>query len=188
MAVGARLTWFVMIAACGGGEDQPDRAATELEATISSQLGARARVPMHVRCSMAPPHCVATSLAGQMLPIVLGVDRGEWTWRVDGLFVRADEVERLVHAALGEAGVTRAVDCGPRLRVLPPAGRVECALSEGGRAFVVVHADGSTALELVLDPAAAAARATDRSPAEEQSLEAASQALEAGDAADAEEQ
>lgn len=188
MAVGARLTWFVMVVACGGGEDHSDHAPTELEATISSQLGARARMPIHVSCSMAPPHCEATTLAGRGLPIVLGVDRGEWTWRVDGLFVRADEVEVLVHAALDEIGVTRTVDCGPRLRVIPPEGRVECVLSERGRAFVVVHADGSTALELVLDPAGAAARATESSPAEEQSLEAASHALEAGDEADAEEQ
>jgi hypothetical protein len=187
MAVGARLTWLVMLVACGG-EDHSHRAPTELEAAISSQFGARARMPMHVTCSMAPPHCVAIALDGRVLPIVLGVDRGEWTWRVDGLFVRADEVERLVLGALDEIGVTRTVDCGPRLRVIPAEGRVECMLEGRGRAFVVVHADGSTALELVLDPAAAAARATESSPAEEQSLEAASHALEAGDEADAEEQ
>ena len=188
MAVGARLTWFAVVVACGGGEDRSDLAPTELEATISSQLGARARHPIHVRCSMAPPRCVGTTLTGHVLPIALGVDRGAWTWRVEGLFVRADEVEVLVHGALDEIGVTRTVDCGPRLRVLPPDERVECVLSERGRAFVVVHGDGSTALELVLDPAAAAARATEGSPAEEQSLEAASHALEAGDEADAEEQ
>lgn len=191
MAVGARLTSFALVsglAGCRCGDHPPGQTATPLESTIAQQLGRRAGASMTVHCEMMPPHCTATAPDGTAIPIALASEAGTWTWRVDGLFVRADELEAQVHAALDEVGLAQGVQCGARVRRIAVDDRIECALERGGRAFVVVHADGSTALELTFDPVGAAARTEAVTPARDQALEQSSHALESAESDEGEAQ
>lgn len=160
-----------------------------LETAIARAVGRRVSASVTVSCAMTPPKCVAVLPDGSRLPIALASSGGEWTWRVDGLLVRADAVETQIHTALGDLGADRAVACGVRVRRVAVDEAIECTLAGGGRAFATVHADGSVALELELDPGAAAARAEAATVDHERALTAASAALAtAGDVVDDDEE
>lgn len=151
---------------------------TPLEAAITQQLGRRAGATVTVQCTMTPPRCAARMPDHAVLPIALASDRGAWTWRVDGLLVRAQDLEAMITGALTDLAVPQEVACGARVRRVAPDDRVMCELGQGGRAFVVIHADGTTTLELALDAAAGAARAGEPTPADDRALEQMSGRLE----------
>jgi len=112
-------------------------------------------VAVRVRCVWLPPSCRARLPDNTTLPIVI---RAGGTWHVDGALVLADDVEQYLRDALVDLGAPQVARCGARIRAVPAGDRIECALQNGGRAFVVVRADGSTSVEIDLDPAAGTAR------------------------------
>jgi hypothetical protein len=78
---------------------------------------------------------------------------------------------------VADLGAPQGVRCAPRIRAIVANERIECWLAHGGKAFVDVHADGTTAVELVLDAAAANARSELVTPERDRELEATSRAL-----------
>jgi hypothetical protein len=107
------------------------------------------------------------------------VKNRELVWRLDGALVLADDIEAYLRDALADLGVPQIARCGARIRSLAPGGRLQCQLQNGGKAFVVVNADGTTALEILLDPAAGDARAEVVTIEREKSLLEMSRKLEA---------
>jgi hypothetical protein len=98
---------------------------------------------------------------GARIAIAIAPSGAGWTWRIDKLVVAAAPIETYLHETLGDLGAAQHVNCGPRVRVLRAGDRFACALERGGKAFVTVAADGTFAVELELDPRAAAARSED---------------------------
>lgn len=82
-------------------------------------------------------------------------------------------LEAYVRDELAALGAAQGVRCAP-----PTSDRVECALERGGKAFIDVRSDGTTAVEIELDPAAAAARSEPVSPEREGELVKMSRALD----------
>lgn len=159
MAVGAVVTRSVVLAAivACGHEDRPSGAAT-LEQAIARDLGQRLHLAVHARCFRFGPACSAHLPDGTALPIALARRGGAWEWRVVGLVVTTEQLEAYLRAEIAELGSPQEVTCAPRIRRLAPDDRIACALGGGGTAFVTVRADGSTSVEVALDPAAATAR------------------------------
>lgn len=140
-------------------------------------------MPVTVTCFVTlavPTGCSAKLADGTALPIVVDGDGDAdgWTWRVDGVVVESAPVVTYVQDALARLGVAQGVSCGPPLQVVPAGDRIACSLSGGGAAFVQVAADGSTSLELALDPGGAAARSEAVTPDREAALLDLSRALE----------
>ena len=160
---------WVVLAACGG-ERPSSPAATALERSIDQELGKRFGVGVVTRCPPLVPTCSAKLPDGSTLPIF--VNGAEW--RVIGMVVISDVLEAYVRAELADLGAMQGVRCSPRVRRVEPDERIECGLAHGGKAFITVHVDGSTAVELALDAAAARAR----SEPESSDLAKASRALE----------
>ena len=129
-----------------------------------------------------PRGCTATLAEGAKLPIRVREVGKQVRWQVDGLVVMARPIEDYVRGVLEDLGAAQTVDCGARIHHVPPGDRVICALAGGGKAFATIAPDGSFALELALDPAAAAAR-TDAV----KDLEARSKALQHTEDADEDE-
>ncbi|MBA3503776.1 MAG: hypothetical protein M4D80_39975 [Myxococcota bacterium] len=115
------------------------------------------------------------------MPLRMNVRGGELAWRLDGALVLADDIEAYLREALADLGAPQVARCGARIRSLAAGERVQCQLQNGGKAFVVVNADGTTALEILLDPVAGDARAEAVSIEREQSLLEMSRKLEAAD-------
>ena len=67
-------------------------------------------------------------------------------------------------------GTPQVARCGARIRSIAAGDRVQCQLQHGGKAFVVVNADGTTSIEILLDPVAGDARAETVSIEREASL------------------
>ncbi len=119
---------------------------------------------------------------GDRIPIITWPGKnGEWEWRVDGLLVASDVLERYLRDVVGEMGAGQDVKCAPKLQRIAPGDRVECWLAGGGKAFVTVRADGSTSVEVELDKAAADARSEVVTPARDDQMTKASRKLEADD-------
>lgn len=135
------------------------RESSSIEAAIERELGARVRVPLRVRCVWIAPSCRATLPDGSHLGIRLSAPGGVLAWRLDGALVLADDLEEYLRDALDDLGKPQAVRCGARIQNVPADERVQCQLQYGGKAFVVVHADGTTSTEIVLDAASGDARA-----------------------------
>lgn len=158
-----------MVAGCGG-ERSSSPEVTALERAIDQALGKRFGGGVVTRCPPLVPTCSAKLSDGSTLPIF--VNGGEW--RVIGMVVVSDALEDYVRAELADLGAVQGVRCAPRVRRVEPDERIECGLEHGGKAFITVHMDGSTAVELALDAAAARAR----SEPESSDLAKASHALE----------
>lgn len=171
--------WFVRgalcLAACGG-RSAPD-APTPLEAAIDRGLTERFGVPVVTACTGLIPPCSTLLPDGTLLPIELAWRDGGWDWRVRGLVITTDQLEAYLRDEVADLGAAQGVRCAPRIRAIVANERIECALARGGKAFVDVHADGTTAVELVLDAAAANARSELVTPQRERDLEATSRAL-----------
>jgi hypothetical protein len=176
------------LAACGGNSAVD--APTPLEAAIDRGLTERFGVPVVTACTGLIPPCKTLLPDGTVLPIELAWRSGGWDWRVRGLVITTDQLEAYLRDEVADLGAPQGVRCAPRIRAIVANERIECWLARGGKAFVDVHADGTTAVELVLDAAAANARSELVTPARERELEATSRALAhmADDEADDEDQ
>ena len=155
--VGRIATSFLAIfVACSSERNaSQDRESTAAELGIADELGKRIGVAVRVRCVWLPPSCRARLPDTTTLPIVI---RAGGTWHVDGALVLADDIEQYLRDELVDLGAPQVARCGARIRAVSSGDRIECALQNGGRAFVVVRGDGSTAVEIVLDAAVGAAR------------------------------
>ncbi len=163
------------LAACGG--KPAAEAPTPLEAAIDRGLNERFGVPVVTVCTGMIPPCTTLLPDGTVLPIELAWRSGGWDWRVHGLVITTDQLEAYLHDEVADLGAAQGVRCAPRIRAIVANERIECSLARGGKAFVDVHADGTTAVELVLDAAAANARSELVTPQRERDLEATSRAL-----------
>jgi hypothetical protein len=160
--VGRVATLIIAVTvACSSRTDRNAQAreSSKIEAAIERQLGARVGVALRVRCVWIAPSCRATLPDGTHLGIRLSVSGGALAWRLDGTLVLADDLEQYLRDALADLGKPQAVRCGARIRNVAAEDHVQCQLQEGGKAFVVVHADGTTSTEIVLDAVAGDARA-----------------------------
>ena len=163
-----------MILACrdrdgSGGHVRP----SPVETAIARELTAKLAVPVTARCITAPTipaTCEAVLLDGTTLPIEIEADGGEWAWRVAGRVIESAVIARHVDATLAEMKIAQRAHCGLRLVFVAQGGRIGCKLTGGGMAFVHVKDDGSTSLELALDPASASARGEAVTPQREREL------------------
>jgi hypothetical protein len=151
---------LVVTVACSSRTDRraQGRESSKIEAVIERELAARVGVPLVVRCVWITPSCRATLPDGSHLGIALSVSGGALAWRLDGALVFADDLEQYLRDALDDLGKPQVVRCGARIQNVAAENRVQCQLQQGGKAFVVVHADGTTATEIVLDAVAGDAR------------------------------
>jgi hypothetical protein len=183
MGVGASSTagLLMVVGFLSGIACKNDRAghdASPLERSIATSIGARLGVPVVAHC-WGLVGCVSRLPDGDVIPILTWPGRnGEWEWRVDGLVVASDMLERYLRDVVAEMGAAQDVRCAPKLRRIAPGDRVECWLANGGKAFVTVRADGSTSVEVELDKRAADARSEVVTPALEEQMMKASRALE----------
>ena len=159
--------------ACGGSVRDP----TRLETAITDDLQKRLGVGVVTRCGYAIPMCSAQLPDGTVLPIEVTIHQDAYDWRVHGLLVATEALETYLVAELADLGAPQTARCLPHVRAIAAAERITCALGNGGTAFVTVRSDGTTSVELALDPAAAAVRAEKLTPVRERALEAASRKL-----------
>lgn len=157
-----------------------------MEAAIEAELGARVGVPLRVRCVWIAPSCRATLPDGGQLPLAVGVRDGALVWRLDGALVLADDIEAYLRDALVDLGAPQVARCGTRIRSISVGDRVQCQLQHGGKAFVVVNADGTTSMEIALDATAGDARAETVTIEREESLLDMSRKLDAAEQDDGE--
>lgn len=154
----AVVTWI----ACGDPQARKEKRAAPLESAIERELATRFGTQVTTACTFAgafPVRCIAKLADGTELPIAIeNASKDEWGWRVDGTVVETAQIVAFVTDGLAAMHVPQAVDCGAKLQVIKPGERVVCKLASGGAAFVAIAPDGSTTLELALDPQAAAAR------------------------------
>ena len=186
MAVGESVTRAIVVTAalvaCGTcGADEGTWSGAPLEAAIARELGIRFSGPVRVRCFRHGPACTAVVPGGVELPVMLERRAGEWRWRVLGMVITTNELEAYLRAEVRELGSPQDVRCTPRIRRVDPGERITCELERGGKAFVIVRGDGTTSVEVVLDPAAAAARAQELTPAEDAALSSTSRELESSE-------
>jgi len=158
----------------------------KLETEIGAALTARIGAPVTVHCP-TPIACIALGPEHAQIPILLARVADAWTWRVAGLLVISDALEAYLATAVADLGAAQAVQCAPRIRVLAANERIDCWLANGGKAFVTVHADGSTGVEIDLDKGAGDARSEVRSVQKEEALARLSRALEHEENSDGEE-
>ncbi len=154
----ATLFLAVTTACASDRQTAERRESTRIELAIERAVSERVRVPIRARCAWLPPACRVFLPDRSTLDVRLGVRDGEIEWRLDGALVLADDLEAYLRDALAEMGAPQVARCGARIRSVAPGDDVQCALQNGGRAFVVVNADGTTAVEIVLDRAAGEAR------------------------------
>jgi hypothetical protein len=141
-------------------------------------------VPVLVRCVWIAPSCRATLPDGTHAPIRLRMKNGELVWQLGGTLVLADDIEAYLRDALADLGAPQVARCGARIRSIAAGDRVQCQLQHGGKAFVVVNADGTTSIEILVDPVAGDARAETVSIEREESLLEMSRKLEHADDGD----
>ena len=145
--------------ACAGERaERQTRESTRVEAAIEHALGERVGTRLLVRCVWLPPRCRAYLPDGGELDVRMFAASGQLVWGLDGALVVADDIEAYLRETLAEMGVPQVARCGVRIRTVAAGDRVECALQNGGRAFVVANDDATTTIEIVLDPAAGVAR------------------------------
>jgi hypothetical protein len=129
--------------------------------------------------------CAAWLPDGDHIPIITWPNKNnEWEWRVSGLVVASDTLERYLRDVIGDMGAPQDVTCSPKVRRIAPGDRVQCSLAQGGKAFVTVREDGSTSVEVELDKAAADARSEELTPARDEQMTKTSRALERAEGED----
>lgn len=153
---------------------------------LERELGARVGVSLRVRCVWIAPSCHATLPDGTQLRVRFVVRNHEVTWRLDGSLVLADDIEAYLRDVLADLGAPQVARCGARIRSVSAGDRVQCQLQNGGKAFVIVNADGTTSIEIVLDAVAGDARSEVVTIERDTSLLEMSRKLEHADEAEAE--
>lgn len=180
----ANTALLMMFAGIACGSDRTGHDASPLERSITASIAKRLGVPIVARCR-GLVGCVAVMPGGDRLPIATWPNHdGEWEWRVEGLLIPSDVLERYLHQVVAELGAAQEVRCSPRLARIAPGERVECGLARGGKAFVTVKADGATSVEVELDKTAADARSEIVTPVRDDEMTRASRALDQGSASD----
>lgn len=144
-------------------------------------LGERLGVGVLTTCTGMIPPCTVRVPDGTDVPIDLTWKDGGWEWRVRGMLITTDELETYLRDEIAELGAPQGVRCAPKIRLVTAGERIECWLARGGKAFFTVRADGTTAIEIAMDAAAANARSELVTPARERELDSASRALEHAD-------
>ncbi|MBA3459705.1 MAG: hypothetical protein H0T46_07075 [Deltaproteobacteria bacterium] len=129
---------------------------------------------------MIPP-CSVRLPDGTDAAIDLTWNDGGWDWRVRGMLITTDELEAYLRDEVADLGAPQGVRCAPKIRLVTAGERIECWLARGGKAFFTVRADGTTAIEIAMDPTSANARSEMVTPARERELDSASRALEHAD-------
>lgn len=169
--------WLVALIACGDPPAAEPSRASPLESGIARELTARFGAPVTTRCAFVGgvPFACEVTVADQTLPVAVAGDGAAWAWQLDGRVVATAPITAYVDGVLADLGVAQTARCGQPVVRVPPGTRIACALSGGGTAFVALALDGTTSLELALDPAVARIRAE---PAHDPELVRASRALE----------
>ena len=172
------LVWTTLLG-CGDGDTAARHGVqtSPLAHAIAQDLATRAGGPVDVWCfqPFGAGGCEAHLRDGTTIPITVHDAGDKWEWRVEPMLIDAAPIEAHVRGMLADLGVAQDVACGARLRRLAAGERVACKLGGGGVAFVTVAPTGKLAVELALDPAAAAARQDHR-----QDLDRMSRALARG--------
>lgn len=169
------------VAGCGDRKSAEPARKSPLEVGIARDLTAKLGEPVAATCVMIqnlPAKCEAALADGTKLPIAIESEGKEWAWHVAGRVVESAPIVAYVNATLADLKITQQASCGPRIVFIEPGGRVGCKLSGGGMAFVRVAVDGTTSLELDIEPASAAARGEVVTPERDRELTTISKALE----------
>jgi hypothetical protein len=177
----AQLVALLTLVACGDRKPSKGARKSPLETAIARDLTARISEPVTASCAMvlgAPAKCEAALADGTKLPIEIANEGKEWAWRVVGLVVETRPIATHIAATLADLKLAQQANCGARIAYVEPGGRLGCKLSGGGMAFVRFAPDGTTSLELDLDPASAAARGELVTPERDRELTGISKALE----------
>jgi len=167
------------LAACRSDGSVPPRP--DLEAALARDLAARYGDVAAVHCAIVlgvPLACRLALADGRELALVVRDGDGAWSYAVAGTVIDARQIVARVEHELHRVGVAQRARCGPALQQVALPARLVCALSGGGAAYVDVGNAGSIAIELAIDPAAAAVRGEAMTPAHEQELIERSRALE----------
>lgn len=176
-----RRTLVGVLALCACRDSGPSGARkSPLETAIARDLTARLAMPVAVTCATIAniATCEASLADGQQLPIEVKSEGEEWAWRVDGLVVETAPIAEHVDGILRDLAIDERASCGPRIAFVAPGDRLACKLSGGGIAFVSFADDGTTSLELDLDPASGSARGEVVTPERDRELTGISRALE----------
>jgi hypothetical protein len=177
----AQVVVLLTLVACGDRKPTPGARKSPIETAIARDLTAKIAEPVSASCVMvlgAPAKCEAALADGTKLPIEITNEGKEWAWRVAGLVIETPPIAKHIAATLADLKIAQQANCGARIAFLEPGGRLACKLSGGGIAFVRFAADGTTSLELDVDPASAAARGELVTPERDRELTAISKALE----------
>jgi hypothetical protein len=179
--VHARKICPIALVICGCGQHRNDAAAgpQPLETAIARELTGRFASPATASCDFfgATPTCDAEVL-GVTLPIRVTGDGKAWNWALDGHFIAARPIAAYIDQELVDLHVKQTASCGAPVQKLPADGRIACALSGGGTAFVEIDAQGAIRIELELEREGAAIRAEPVTEQRTKELEQKSHALE----------
>ena len=185
-----RVATLILIAtvACSSSRRSKAQArdSSRVELGIERELSTRVGVPLRVRCVWIAPSCRATLPDGSQLSLRLFARGGEIQWQLDGALVLADDLEAYLRDALADLGAPQVARCGARIRSVVTGDRVQCQLQNGGKAFVIVNADGTTSIEIALDAAVGDARSEVVTIERDESLLQMSRKLEHADEAEEE--
>ncbi|HSD90316.1 MAG TPA: hypothetical protein VLB44_22455 [Kofleriaceae bacterium] len=161
MSLRLQIVCLLALAGCRDRHAAERARRSPLETAIARELTARFSTPVTASCAVSAgtiTRCEAALADGTKVPIEVGTDHTDWTWRVAGIVVEQKPITDYVTDELADLHVAQKVDCSPAVHVVQPGDRIACTLSGGGLAFVSVAADGTASLELELAPQAAAAR------------------------------
>lgn len=182
MSSGLRIVVLLALVGCRDRHAAEGARKSPLETAIARELTARFATPVTASCALIAgtiaAKCEAALADGTKIPIEVGTDHKDWTWRVAGIVVEQKPITDYIASELADLHVDQKVDCSPAVHVVQPADRIACKLSGGGLAFVRVAADGTASLELELDPLAAAARGEIVTPQRDGELAKISRGLE----------
>lgn len=182
MTRGLGIVCVLALVSCRDRHAEEALRKSPLETAIARDLTARFATPVTASCVLIAgaiaAKCDAALGDGTKIPIEVGTDHRDWTWRIAGIVVEQRAITDYVSEELGGVHVDQKVDCSPAVHVVQPGDRIACKLSGGGLAFVRVAADGTATLELALDPQAAAARGEIVTPQRDHELVKISKGLE----------
>jgi hypothetical protein len=175
------IVGLITLASCSERATGVSTRAAPLETGIARELTLRFGQPVTTRCTFVagiPAACEAHLADRTRLPLAITSDGDGWLWRVAGRVIEVRPLAAHVDAELAELGLPYTATCGDGLQVVAAGGRISCKLSNGGAAYLDILADGTTSLELALDPDSARARGEPVTPEQESDLERRSRALE----------
>jgi len=172
---------LIALVICGCQNHRGDTVAPAqpLETSIARDLTGRFASPATVSCDFfrAVPTCEAEVL-GTELPIRVTSDGKAWVWSIDGHFIDARPIAAYIDQELVDLHVKQSARCGAPIQKLAADGRLACALSGGGTAFVEVGSGGTMRFELELEREGAAARGEPMTEERTRELDQKSHALE----------